>query len=355
MPNRIRPASPNSLPSVWKMLFAPALIAGVLLVGALIFTAVNGELRLPFGSGALFSFGEAAEASSKKPAPLGPGMVRVYASPRPLPAFTKITMDQLLDDGRPFTVAVSQKVAEERGLFAEGIALTRLLGRVLKRDKPIYYALSESDLLPLGTRAGANAGIPPGMRGVWVDVSKVTGLADMRAGDRVDLVAATAETQPSALDTSVLGNVTDTVMKARLTAAASTAQRGSASAAWVVAREARVIAPTRSRPRPGAAGRRGSAATLDEIFLAMDPNDVAQLSKALAQGTTLLAAPRSSQPTAEPVEIADDRPADATAELQKLLQGDPGQPGSMQMIEVIRGGVRETVTVPRGAASKDQR
>ncbi|MAD33134.1 MAG: hypothetical protein CMJ88_05195, partial [Planctomycetes bacterium] len=66
-------------------------------------------------------------------------------------------------------------------------------------------------------------------------------------------------------------------------------------------------------------------------------------------------APRSSQPTAEPVEIADDRPADATAELQKLLQGDPGQPGSMQMIEVIRGGVRETVTVPRGAASKDQR
>lgn len=354
MPNRIRPASPNSRPSVWRMLFAPALIAGLLLVGALIFTAVNGELRLPFGGGALFSFGEPAEASSKKPAPLGSDEVWVYASPRPLPAYTKLTIDQLLYEGQPLTVRVNRSLAEKRGMFVKSADLASLQGRILGRDKPGLYAFTEKDLLPKGTKPGANAGIPPGMRGVWIDVSKVTGLADMRAGDHVDLVAATAETQPSTLDTSVLGNVTDTVMKARLTAAASTAQRGSASAAWVVAREARVIAPTRSRPRPGAGGKRGSAATLDEIFLAMKPDDVTQLSKALAQGTTLLAAPRSSQPTAEPVEIADDRPADATAELRKLLQGDAGQPGSMQMIEVIRGGVRETVTVPRGAASKDQ-
>ena len=349
MAQRIRPASTNSLPSIWRLLFVPTIIAAILGIGLLIFSTVNGGLSLPFGGGDV-------AAASKTPKPLRSDEVWVYASPRPLPAFTKLTIDRLLSkDGQPLMVRVDRSVAEERGLFEKDVDLASLQGRILGRDKPGLYAFTKKDLLPRDTKPGPNAGIPPGMRGVWVDVSKVTGLADMGAGDCVDLVAATADAPRSAPDTSVLGNVTDTIMRARLTAAATNAQRGTSSSAWVVARKAQVIAPTRSRPKPGSAGKRGAATTLDEIFLAMEPDDVTQFSKALAQGVTLLAAPRSSQPDYESVEIADDRPADATAELQKLLGGNSDQPGSMQMIEVIRGGRRETVTVPRGATGKDQR
>ena len=94
---------------------------------------------------------------------------------------------------------------------------------------------------------------------------------------------------------------------------------------------------------------------LDEIFLAMEPNDAVKLSQALAQKITLLAAPRSSQPTTDPVEIVDDVPEDATADLRKLLEGDQGAEVGLQMVEVIRGGVRETVTVPRTTSSEEKR
>lgn len=354
MANRIRPVSPKSAPSFASRMLAPVLIAGSLLVAATVYTVINGELRLPFG-GAVFSFGDNASAAAAPSKPAA-GAVKVYASPRSLPAYTKITREHLWAEEGPFTIPVVEPMVAKGGLFREGQAgLQNLLGRVLKREKPRFYAFSENDFLPKGTRPGTNAGIPPGKRGVWVDVSKVTGLADLRTGDHIDLVAATADGKKASLDTDVLGNVADTVMKARLSAAASAASQGTTSSSWVVARGAQVIAPTRSRPVPGAAAKRGAGATLDEVFLAVAPNDVAQLSQALAQQVTLLAAPRSSQPTDAPVEIADQKPEDANAALRKLLLGDDDGAGSMQMVEVIRGGQRETVTVPRTTPSKGQR
>lgn len=355
MAKRIRPASQRGYSSLSSRLLVPVLIAAGLLVTATIYTVVNGELRLPFVGGAIFSFGEKAVASEHRTA--AAGTVEVYVAPRVIPAFTKITREHLSSNGVHSTMPVALKIFESRQLFRakDQGALQRLLGRVLKRQKSASYAYDESDFLPVKTKPGPNAGIPPGMRGVWLDVSKVTGLADLRAGDRIDLVAAAASAKQTTLDTGVLGNVTDTVMKARLAAAAGKASKTSLSSSWVVARGARVIAPVRRRPQPGSSAARGAGPMLDEIFLAMEPNDVVKLSQALAQKITLLAAPRSSQPTTDPVEIVDDVPADATADLRKLLEGDQGAEVGLQMVEVIRGGVRETVTVPRTTSSEEKR
>ena len=48
-------------------------------------------------------------------------------------------------------------------------------------------------------------------------------------------------------------------------------------------------------------------------------------------------------------------PEDATATLRKMLAGESDGEGTMQMVEVIRGGARETVTVPRQEPRKGQR
>ena len=353
MANRIRPVSPKSPPSIAGRFMASTVIAGLLLVTATVYTVVNGELRVPFVEGALFRFGNDAAAAETVAAP-APNSVSVYASSRTLPAYTKITRDHLMTADGPFTIPVDAAVAAKSGLFRKGVEVQKLLGRVLKKEKPAFYAFSERDFLPKGTRPGVNAGIPPGKRGVWIDVSKVTGLADLRAGDRIDLVAATAASKQNTLDTGVLGKVADSVLKARLTAAANESQRKAAASSWVVAREAQVIAPTRSRPQPNAGSKRG-AATIDEAFLAISPDDVPRLSQALAQGVTILAAPRSSQPNAAPVEIEDQMPEDATATLRRMLAGEGDGAGTMQMVEVIRGAARETVTVPREESQKGPR
>lgn len=354
MAKRIRPVSPKSPSGFIGRLFAPVLIAGLLLVSATVYTVVNGELRLPFVEGALFRFGNDASAAEAEPAVLD-GSVKVWATYQPMRAFTKVGPRHLtMPNGQMSLRPVVLDKHPDR-VFYEVLDVPKLLNRVLKKDKPANSVFKESDFLPLETRAGVNAGIPPGKRGVWVDLSKVTGLADLQQGDVIDLVAATAPSNQTKLDTKVLGKVADTVMKARLEAAAAKTQKASAASTWVAARAATVIVPSRKRPMPGASAKRANAAMLEEAFLAIEPEDVVRLSQALAQEVTLLAAPRSNQPIDEPVEIEDQMPEDATAALRKLLTGDEEAEGTMQMVEVIRGGQRETVTVPRQEPRKGQR
>ncbi|MFN3240631.1 MAG: hypothetical protein ACE37K_03865 [Planctomycetota bacterium] len=344
MATRHRPVSPRQRRR--SRLLMPLAIAGVLLAGLVVYTVVNGELRLPFGGGVVFAFGGEEPQAAEDTTP--PGHVEVFACPRDLPAYTKITREHLDIGDRLYTLPVLPEQVEPNGLIPntnEAYA-TRLLGRVLRRPKPKNYVFRESDFLPKGTREGLSAGIPEGMRGIWVDISKVHGLSDVRSGDFVDLVAATASQNQTEVDTKVLGNLIDPVMKARLEAGARRAAKTGDSSSWVVARSAQVIAPVRSRELPGSGTRKGNAPTVEEVFLALAPQDVAQYSQALAQNVTILAAPRSSRPEHDPAEIQDAKPADASAELRKMLLGDDQQDARFRMVEVIRGGERQTITVP---------
>ncbi len=330
----------------------PLLIVGVLFVGLVLFTIINGELRLPFGGGVLFAFGEEKQESGYvQPA----GTVPVFACPIELPAFTKIERKHLLTADGLHTVPVVQDAIEANGLFPADVdGWLRLRGRVLKRSKSVNFAFSESDFLPKGTRPGPSAGIPPGKRGIWIDVEKVRGLNDLRAGDRLDLVAAEAVSSAKAADTAVLGNLIDPVLRARaMRAAATTAPSGAKARSWVLAREARVIAPVRRRETVARAGDR--ATFVEEIFIAMSPEEVTRFMQALALKVSIVAAPRSGQPEDESVsEIKDSVPDDPTEEMRRVLLGEGGEPSSLGMVEIIQGGKRKTVTVPRGKPTEQE-
>ena len=77
--------------------------------------------------------------------------------------------------------------------------LSSLVDRVVRRDIKTGRVLRESDLLPVGSRPGPTAGLPPGFRAITVDSDQVAGLALLREGDSVDLV----ECIPLAMDGAV--------------------------------------------------------------------------------------------------------------------------------------------------------
>ena len=356
MASRHRPVSPRARTSFVSRLFVPVLIAGLIFAGLAVATVVNGGLSLPFGGGVLFAF-EGEEKSGVAPGQVRPaGTIAVFALPRPLPAFTKITREHLLTQDGFHNVPVVDELVEPNGLFRTDLeGLQRLLGRVLRRNKPVNFALTESDFLPEGTRAGPAAGIPPGMRGVWIDISDVQGLADTRAGDYIDLIAARSEMAASPADSNVLGNLTDPIMRARLQRLSKSKANRPQTSSWVVARSALVINPKRSRQLTAGKPQPAGPATVEEVFLAMEPNEVALFSQALAQDVSILAAPRSGQPEDTPTEIQDSKPVDVEAEMRRMLTGDDAVEPVFGVVEVIRGGERHSVTVPRAGKEDDGR
>lgn len=352
MATRHRPVTPRTR-SLGSLLATPLIIAGVLFLGLALYTVINGELRLPFGGGVLFAFQKEKKEVKQGPPPLPKGTVAVLACPRPLPAFTKLTREHLLTKDGLHRVPVVEEAIAPNGLFRADIeGLTGLLGRVLRRAKPVNFAFTEGDLLPKGTRGGPHAGIPPGRRGVWLDFEKVQGLSGAQAGDLVDLIAAAPGEAAPVVNTSVLGNLTDPVLKARFETMAVRGATKTESRSWVIARGALIINPMRSRELANTGGKNGKPTIVEEAFLAMAPNEVSLFSQALAKDVTILAAPRSAQPESHPTEIPDSKPVDVQTELRKLLTGDEGSPPSFGMIEMIRGGQRQTVTVPRAAAAE---
>ena len=178
-PRRRRPVSTRLFPFV---LFGFFVLAGVI-----VFTMVNGELRIPFLSGnPAFAFSKEEARSTGAVS----GTVPVLVNPRPLPAYTRISRGHLLADETTLsTVNVPAETAEKNKLFvASAESIAKIRGRVLAYDKAAPFAFSEDDFLPKGTRSGLSAGIPAGKRGLWVDAQKVFGLADVQRGDRFDLL-----------------------------------------------------------------------------------------------------------------------------------------------------------------------
>jgi hypothetical protein len=354
MASRSRPITPRPRGNFTNRIALPLVAAFALLLGLVGYTIWNGELRLPFGGGVVFSFGNQVHAAQRAGAqPMPAGTVAVYANPRALPAFTRITREHLLTGEGLHTVPVVATAIAANGLFAaDAEGLQRLLGRVLKRDKPVNFAFSENDLLPVGTRPGLSAGIPPGKRGIWLDAEQVQGIAALRAGDLVDLVAAEPMAAPQAADPSVLGNIADPVLATSLRGLQLAGGNSATARSWVLARQALVVASPRRREADQGGNRRAGAPTgIEEVFLALLPEEIARCTQALARKVAIVAAPRSGQPDGTAAdagnEIADWTPPDPSAELRRLLL-DGKQP-ALGRVELIRGTARGSVTVPTAA------
>lgn len=352
MVSRHRPIPPRSARRSAPRLLYTLLAVALCVVVVAAYTVVNGELRLPFG-GVVFAFDRQPEPSARTQPP---GTVAVLACPMALPAFTRLSREHLFGATGLHTVPVVEEAIAANGLFrADADGVQRLLGRVLKRPKPVDFAFSEQDLLPAGTRPGPTAGVPPGSRGVWIDLDAVQGLADARAGDHVDLVAAKQVEAAPPVDPGLLQDIADPVLRARLQQATATREVAPGVRSWVVARDALVVTAPRRRERITGARPGQPPLVVEEVFVAMTPDEVAAWSQALAQGAELVAAPRTGQPTDAGAEIRDFVPPDPRAELRRLLRGDLADEPTLGTVEVIRGDQRGTTTVPRATAQPEPR
>jgi flagella basal body P-ring formation protein FlgA len=118
------------------------------------------------------------------------GKLAFPALARPVAAFEKLTRDDFIN---PQTRQLNVIWLPEATASVASRNMSELIGRVLSRDKQAGMVLTESDFMEQGTRPGLAAGIPPGKFAVTIPASEVTGLDQLRNGDRFDLLVALPE------------------------------------------------------------------------------------------------------------------------------------------------------------------
>jgi len=293
-----------------------------------------------------------------------PGQVAVILAPRDLPAYTRLTRDELVDP----STGTFRTVYLDAEQIPEGMLRTvdALFGRVLKGPKRANYAFFESEMLPEGTRGGLVGGIPPGKRALRIDASRMPGLFDLEIGDRFDLLA-----------TRTVDDVEDTVrerldqeeaiLRSIYGGAAGGVPRplpGTLVAPWereqaaveVLVEDGVVVKGVHVREVPTTStsltsGTRTRTIPVQEAVLAVDADEVAPLMEALALEVALVCVPRSGQPD----EAGAEKPiAGRTPEIPDPRAGDdaaragPDVP-DVTFVETVTGDRRQYRVVPKGS------
>lgn len=253
-------------------------------------------------------------AGAPGPAAPPPGTVGVPAAGTRIPAYAQIELEHLLD---PRTGALAAVVLPEDSILEGTITDPKqLLGRVLAQEKPAGRLFHESDFLPDGTRPGLVAGIPPGKRAMRIDATAVHGLVGLGAGDRFDLIASFQPGRGAArrLRTSAIRG-------------SGAVDPSGQTDVQIVVEDGVVVQPLAARAVPGARDAR----VVQELVVAVTPEEVPRLTEALAIGARIDCVPRSGRP--------ENGPANAAAP-------PPRRPG-VHVVDRIDGGRRELVAVPR--------
>lgn len=253
------------------------------------------------------------------------GKIPVLMAGQSIPAYTRVTRDHLVN---PET-----KEAANFWLVPEQIPpgvlrnLSEIAGRVLKHDKKAGFFFTEDDFLPVGTRPGLVAGIPAGKRSITLDAGSIQGVAGLRAGDRFDIIATVPASKRPASSRSH-GLVSST----------RTAPPGdSRPHVQVVVEDGAVVMPVYVRGVPttshGFSGQQTSNKPIQEIVLAIAPNEVSKLTAMFAQDATLTAVARSGLPT-------DDQESRISIDRETEHEAEP------QTIELIKGSKRDQFVYP---------
>jgi Flp pilus assembly protein CpaB len=260
------------------------------------------------------------------------GMVAVPITTRPIPAYTKVTRDYLLipEKGVPKYLYLPPEITKQMGVITN---FSQITGRVLDHEKPPGYPFTEHDFLPKGTRPGLVAGIPAGKRAITVEVSKIQGIAALRVGDRLDLLSS----QPVDMQKALQGK--------GMSLGASSVQIGlmaqtKKANVLVLVQNGVLVAPVTTRVIPiysnsltqGAVTRNKP---IQEAVIALDPEEIAPLTEALAIDASITCVARSGLPD-------DPGPASVTP-------SGPSPSDHIMAVERIVGGQREVVFVPRSA------
>jgi Flp pilus assembly protein CpaB len=259
-----------------------------------------------------------------------PGTVPVLLSVKPIPAYTRITRDHLFHlDGKPKLFYLTPEEIERSGIYAD---FGKLNGRVVSHDLREGYAMREKDFLPEGAREGIAGGTPAGKRSLTVDASKIAGIGGFKNGDHFDLVASYVMDLPTEDAKKRPGPITVVQLpgQKKYTISRVLVQDG------VVVRGM----TTQPTPKPNSTVPNSGKMTMvaiQEIILAVEPDEVAPITEAMNGATDLRAVHRSGQPTES--SQSTDTP------------GTPIRPNPVVVIEVIRGGKTEYLSfLPRQAS-----
>jgi Flp pilus assembly protein CpaB len=286
--------------------------------------------------------------------------VSVPVLARAVPAYTRLMRDHFWDPKRnDFTIVCLSQDAVTREM------LTRfgdIWGRVLDHEKQPGFVFTNADFLPKGTREGIVAGIPAGKRAIRVEASKVDGLYGLRVGDRFDLVATLPidSTRGGGGQTFNVGGVYGQQMA--LQARLSNWQKQ--ATVRVMVQNGVVVEPMTTRQVPFFSntltqGGITRMKPVQEIVIAVDPDEVARLTEAIAVEAKISTVPRSGRP--------DDPQDSITPDLQPVspFTGPGSTPGPVRtaasdqsapvsgssapfsMVETISGTKRELTAVPR--------
>lgn len=228
------------------------------------------------------------------------GQIAFPATAQPIPAFTRISREHLINPQTNdlHVIWLPEHLVSEKMIRDLG----QLIGRVAAHDINPNAVLTESNLMPKGTRPGLTAGVPPGKRSMTLDASRVPGLESLRRGDVFDLLTALPVRDETEPDSNVeygvlLGGIKPPDMRAgRL-------QRQ--SGVKVLVRGGVMVAHTKGKEQsteggaalvvPPAGNRRSQQLSVDAT-IAIDPQEVMPLTEALGLDVPIYCVAHSGHP-----------------------------------------------------------
>jgi Flp pilus assembly protein CpaB len=285
------------------------------------------------------TFGLAAPVVSTR------GLVAVPVAPRGVPAYTRLSRDHFWD---PVKQQLTVTYLPPRSVTPDMLTKwTEIWGRVLNHEKPAGYVFTEADFLPKGTRPGLVAGIPEGKRAIRVQADKVDGLYGLEPGDRFDLVATLPiDAKGRAQNFGFAGAYAQQLaLQAQLT------NWQKQATVRVMVQNGVVVEPLTTRQVPVFASSLTQAAVtrmrpIQEVVIAIAPNEVAKLTEAMAVDAKISAVPRSGRP--------DDPKNSVTPNLSPVspftapglgVGGSDSSSNGLAMVEAISGSKRELTAV----------
>lgn len=281
------------------------------------------------------------------------GLVPVPTPASRIPAYTRIRRDHLWDSSRARIAVI---YLPPRAVTPEMITnIADVIGRVLDHEKEPGYVFTESDFLPKGTREGIVAGIPAGKRAVRISADRVEGLYGLHAGDRFDLIA-TMPIDAGGNSSQSLGFSGPYSQELALQARLSNWDKQ--ATVRVILQNAVIVEPmsTRGIPVTQSSLTEGTATRVrpvQEAVVAIDPDEVAPLTEAIAVEARLTSVPRSGRPDdPQNSRTPDLRPVSPFSNQDAGVASDGdergGQPQkNFNVVETIMGQKRALTAVPR--------
>ncbi len=282
--------------------------------------------------------------------PLRAASISLPMNWRPVPAYNKVTRDDLLDpmtgkiygmeipltslNGMSATIKNSdgeltdqpvQKaektesgvilqledgtVIAERQLIKLGDAFTQvkyIIGRVVKTDKSPGYGFAESSFFEQGTPSGLAGATPPGMRAMTLQAEQLAGVHRISMGEQIDLVANIPLQKLNRFEFATGNQLPGAEMV--VDTGRSDRNQDKETTARLVARQAVVLTPVVQRISTETSaslsqGKRLLSVPVEEVVLAVAAEDVSAVTAALELGATVNVLVRSGR-----LKSADDSP-----------------------------------------------